>query len=159
MCYRIWILQIAPLVVCLPKNLTSHQLWWNGSDFLLKPSEIWPKEVEILSVAHRDEEVEQRPPTLTVLVKNEEFPILHHSKSLLKILRLTAYWLRLKYNILHKFRHNDPIPMIEEINRALLAEVRLIQQMFFGEDIYWIKNLKSCFMRCERSFSRWAKFI
>jgi len=127
-----------------PREVSDHALWWKGPDFLRKPTDTWPDEGVMTPEARRDEEGEKKPIILITLVKAEECPILNQSENFSKLLRPTAYWLRLKDHFLHKTKFHNPIPTTEEINRALLTQVRWTQQTFFGEEIHQLKNNKTC---------------
>ena len=62
----------------------------------------WPKKAQTTPMNRFEEEVEEKTITLTAVVNEVECALLYQSDNLSKILRLTAYWLRLR-NRLIKF--------------------------------------------------------
>ncbi|XP_008179879.1 uncharacterized protein LOC103308385 [Acyrthosiphon pisum] len=128
-----------------PNRLESHSLWWNGSNFLRQSEHLWPQKLPMSPTNHRDEELEENPITLVVRVKTEECPLLYHSDNFPKILRLTAYWLRVR-NYLSNKRNSmlTTPPTADEIEKAVKAQVQWTQQVAFYDEFCSLDAGKSC---------------
>ncbi|CAI6373892.1 unnamed protein product [Macrosiphum euphorbiae] len=134
-----------------PNRLASHSLWWNGPNFLRQPEHLWPQELPMNPTNHRDEELEENPITLVVRVKTKECPLLYQSDNFPKILRLTAYWLRVR-NYLSNKRTSmlTTLPTAEEIEQAVKAQVRWTQQVAFYDEFCSLEAGKSCSVRLRK---------
>lgn len=134
-----------------PNGLASHSLWWNGPNFLRQPEHLWPQELPMNPTNHREEELEENPVTLVVRVKTEECPLLYQSDNFPKILRLTAYWLRVR-NYLSNKRTSmlTTLPTAEEIEKAVEAQVRWTQQVAFYDEFCSLEAGKSCSVRLRK---------
>lgn len=65
-----------------PINLAKHRLWWNGPNFLLQPERTWPKGITMTPDAKQQEEMEEKPISLVVVVHEEEYPSFRLSSNL-----------------------------------------------------------------------------
>lgn len=134
-----------------PNGLASHSLWWNGPNFLRQPEHLWPQEPPMNPTTHREEELEENPITLVVRVKTEECPLLYQSDNFPKILRLTAYWLRVRNYLVNKRTTMlTTLPTAEEIEKAVEAQVRWTQQVAFYDEFCRLEAGKSCSVRLRK---------
>lgn len=116
-----------------PNDLATHELWWKGPPFLCQPENTWPVESTKQPASCPEEEAEQKQITLLTQTIDEECPILRQSENLPKVLRLTAYWLRIIDRLKKKpIPHWTSPPTVEETDRALKSLIRWTQQVFFA---------------------------
>ena len=98
-----------------------------------------------------EEEIEEKPVTLTAVIKEEEVALLHHSDNLPKILRLTVYLLRFRNRLRAKtFALTTALPTSEETDFALQALVRWTQHVFFADDIKQLDQDRPCSMKLRK---------
>jgi len=109
---------------------------WNGPEFLRHGPSDWPQKIQMSPTDSLEEEIEEKPITLTSIIKEEEVALLHHFDNLLKILRLTVYLIRFRNRLMDKtFALTTALPTSEETDFALQALVRWTQHVFFADDI------------------------
>ncbi|XP_060855155.1 uncharacterized protein LOC132932813 [Metopolophium dirhodum] len=85
-----------------PKELVDHQIWWGGSVFLTQPTNTWPPVTPITCLDKMEHQVEEKQLALLITKPVEECQLLYASAELPKVLRLTAYWLRIRRNLSHQ---------------------------------------------------------
>ncbi|CAI6355671.1 unnamed protein product [Macrosiphum euphorbiae] len=106
-----------------------------GPTFLRQPENTWPVEGTRCPASCPEEEVEQKRITLLTQVVDDECRVLRQSDNLSKVLRLTAYLLRIVDRLRKKtIPHWTSPPTTEETDRALRSLIRWTQQAFF-EDV------------------------
>lgn len=97
-----------------PKDLATHDLWWNGPEFLRHGPSDWPQKIQITPTDYLADEIEE-----------DEVTLLYHSDNLPKILRLTNYLLRFRNRLRNKiFSFTNALPTSEETDFSLQALVR-----------------------------------
>ncbi|XP_050435209.1 uncharacterized protein LOC126842324 [Adelges cooleyi] len=116
-----------------PQQLTNHDLWWKGPTFLCQPKNTWPAQNADSPDSRLEEEAEEKPITLISQVKEEESRLLYQSDNLQKILRLTAYWLRVGDHLLGKPSACIFPPTVAETERSLRSLTRWTQRVFFAD--------------------------
>ncbi|XP_008179517.1 uncharacterized protein LOC103308231 [Acyrthosiphon pisum] len=117
-----------------PNDLATHELWWKGPKFLRQPENTWPVEGTRCPDSCPEEEVEQKRITLLTQVVDDECRVLWQSDNLSKVLRLTAYLLRIVDRLRKKtIPHWTSPPTTEETDRALRSLIRWTQQAFFED--------------------------
>jgi len=129
-----------------PKEIIDHPIWWTGPKFLTQPSETWPQVTTFNTVEPGEHNVEEKPLILLAVQSEEECKLLTSSADLSKVLRLTAYWLRLRRRLAHQpmvFDENKP-PGVQEKNEALLALLRWVQRVHFAEDLKLLTSGRNC---------------
>lgn len=129
-----------------PKEIIDHPIWWTGPKFLTQPSETWPRVTTFNTVEPGEHNVEEKPLILLAVQSEEECKLLTSSADLPKVLRLTAYWLRLRRRLAHQpmvFDENKP-PGVKEKNEALLALLRWVQRVHFAEDLKLLTSGRNC---------------
>lgn len=132
-----------------PRELVDHPIWWSGPSFLYDPVSTWPPPFvsdDTYLEMHRSEE---KPVALLNVRTEEECKLLFASADLSKVLRLTAYWLRLRRVFLHKPQIYDLTsrPGVSEKEDALLDLLRWIQQIHFQDDLIRLNSHKPCSLR------------
>ncbi|XP_050444020.1 uncharacterized protein LOC126847685 [Adelges cooleyi] len=116
-----------------PQQLTNHDLWWKGPTFLCQPKNTWPAQNADSPDSRLEEEAEEKPITLISQVKEEESRLLYQSDNLQKMLRLTAYWLRVGDHLLGKPSACIFPPTVAETERSLRSLIRWTQRVFFAD--------------------------
>jgi len=119
-----------------PKDLVNHPLW-HGPKFLIQPSDTWPPSIPLTRLDHQLHQSEEKLVTLLTAASEEECQLLHSSSELPKVLRLTAYWLRVRKFITHQtssFDHTQR-PGAKEKEEALHALLKWVQRTLFEEDL------------------------
>lgn len=122
-------------------ELISCDLWWNGPPFLLSDESSWPLQKSdnisetVLVTSHETKKSSQVPPT--------EWDLFRRYSNLFKLLRVTAYLLRFKNNVLSRKRkipRNIGHLNICEIDLSLKTLIRLSQRVEFSNDIKCLKT-------------------
>lgn len=129
-----------------PKELVDHAIWWNGPVFLTQPSNTWPSEMPVSILDKKEHQIEEKQITLLAVCSEEECRLLFASGELPKVLRLTAYLLRVRKRLLRQpisFDHTKP-PGVKEMEEALHALVRWVQKIHFSEDLKHLKLGTAC---------------
>lgn len=122
-----------------PEQLLQASNWWEGPQWLKKDEESWSTEGEELSC---DEVPEERKQIMvTVDVKREVVLNYYKFSSLNKLLRVTAYVLRLIYNLrCEKEERVRGTMTAAEINNAKQKVVKLIQEEEFKNEIKALRS-------------------
>lgn len=115
-----------------PSELKMHKLWWNGPKWLGEPHEKWPnanKEFET--------KLEIRPKVITTMniTANESNDLLFSFKTLEKLIKVTAYCLRI-FKVAKEKKNRNSFPVSDLI---LTVEERQNAIRF------WIKNTQNDF--------------
>ncbi|XP_050520046.1 uncharacterized protein LOC126893679 [Daktulosphaira vitifoliae] len=119
-----------------PKGLVSHNLWWTGPSFLHQDSSEWLEESVFSFNSDPEVMIEEKPISLFSQVQETDLRLLYQSENLPKILRLTAYWLRVKNRLRKKpILSVTTLPTTVETDEALRALVRWTQYAFFPDAI------------------------
>lgn len=135
-----------------PSELLTHQLWWNGPEWLHLPSDFWPKP-EFTLVTNQDTlEIKSNP--LNVLVTTEKAK--HNNMDLLekyscfrKLVNVMAYTLRFIHNLQENTRIIGQLSC-KEISSAKLRIFKLIQDSSFKDEIKALKSGTQCSLRLAR---------
>jgi hypothetical protein len=120
-----------------PNELKTLTQWWEGPAFLLKNESEWPQKIEGIK-----NDLEQRKEVKLFTIKTTEnvlLTILDANNCLHKLLRTTAYWLRIIHKVDEKLKYTI---MPYEFERASLVLARCIQQHYFAEEVKQLKSNK-----------------
>ncbi|KAF0714765.1 Integrase catalytic domain-containing protein, partial [Aphis craccivora] len=92
-----------------PSEIVDHPLWWNGPTFLRQPLDNWPQQANMSDTDLVENQSEEKLTTLiasaTTTQLDENCAILYASSELSEVLRLAAYWLRLRQRLGRPPRH------------------------------------------------------
>lgn len=120
---------------CLPKELISFPLWWNGPEWLSLDFEYWPSS-EML-VTPDQETLEERIEPRITLIATQDDHLFKKFSSLSKLVRVTAYARRFAENSLAKLKNIDKKSgylSSSELKIALDCLIKLAQRSYFGDD-------------------------
>ncbi|XP_018371197.1 PREDICTED: uncharacterized protein LOC108766413, partial [Trachymyrmex cornetzi] len=112
------------------KELRDNRLWWHGPQWLTQPEEEWPSQ--------RTDKLEETPElrrevVLTAIADNHISEILKKYSSISKLKRVIAYCMRFGSKLRGE-KKNEELT-IEELERAMLVIVRLVQDQAFKREI------------------------
>lgn len=115
-----------------PQDLLENHNWWNGPEFLYKPSTSWPKNLSNLCTT----EEEKKPKISTNVIGKRPYPELFSRFSKLQtLLRVTALCLRFGNNCRNP-REKITHPLtLSEIGKSLTICVKLTQSIDFCDEI------------------------
>ncbi|XP_068896106.1 uncharacterized protein [Tenebrio molitor] len=122
-----------------PKELMNSDLWWHGPAWLRTPSENWPK-----SYPDQTQSVpEKRKITLVATTATPEFETLTKFSSFSKLQRVIALCLRFIHNCHHKTNKVSGFLTCDELNKARVAILKIIQRQHFNTELTDLKNNKT----------------
>jgi hypothetical protein len=122
-----------------PKELMNSDLWWHGPVWLRTPSENWPK-----SYPDQTQSVpEKRKVTLVATTVTPEFETLTKFSSFSKLQRVIALCLRFIQNCHHKTNKVSGFLTCDELNKARVAILKIIQRQHFNTELTDLKNNKT----------------
>ncbi|XP_018359071.1 PREDICTED: uncharacterized protein LOC108758564 [Trachymyrmex cornetzi] len=112
------------------KELRDNRLWWHGPQWLTQPEEEWPSQ--------KTDKLEETPElrrevVLTAIADNHISEILKKYSSISKLKRVIAYCMRFGSKLRGE-KKNEELT-IEELERAMLVIVRLVQDQAFKREI------------------------
>ena len=116
-----------------PKELVSHDLWWNGPPWLCLPQSEWPSQSVILP----EESEEEKRELCCLIVVRHRNPIvsLHRFSSFTRLKRVTAWVLRFVNNCKRdKAKISSSLTVIE-LTSAESYWISLAQNDFFSREI------------------------
>lgn len=135
----------------LPEQLLTHDLWWHGPEWLLRPTAEWPISPFVSSGSEQLPEFNNKSLTLvsTVSELNLIYNLSQKFTSLNKTLRIIVYILRFLHLIPYEKSHK--IITVRELTTAEIYLIRCIQQFYFLDIYEEIKNkkLRSQFKRLD----------
>lgn len=119
---------------CLPSQLISHSLWWNGPEFLTDRS----FQIPTLNDVQTDVEVILLNALGTV---DKVVSFLPHVSSFYRLKRIVALCLRFVNSGRNRKRFSGPITA-NEIDCAELVILKIVQRESLGKEIETLKNNK-----------------
>ena len=117
----------------LPSELLEHQLWWNGPNWLLKVSTLWPQPIEIPPLENTNEE-RNVCLTTTIYAMEPIIPLNWYSSYYTKRKRVSA-WIRLVNNCHFKSPSQTPCLSVDELSFAERYWLSLSQKEHFASEI------------------------
>ncbi|XP_027849396.2 uncharacterized protein LOC114128975 [Aphis gossypii] len=133
-----------------PSEIVDHPLWWNGPTFLRQPLDTWPQQANMSDTDRAENHSEEKLITLlataTPTQLDENCVILYASSELSKVLRLAAYWLRLRQRLGRppRVQYQTNRPSAQETRDALQALIRWVQHIHFAEDWNCLRQNRPC---------------
>ena len=125
-----------------PQQLSEHKLWWEGPEWLKRPSTDWPNYIPELS---EDVNLEARLPAVHLATAVEKpWDLVERYSSLDKLLRVTARVFR-AVNLFRRKREvgSSLVLTPEELEKALLFWVKQIQKVYFKQEIDLLQREKT----------------
>ncbi|XP_050535012.1 uncharacterized protein LOC126902032 [Daktulosphaira vitifoliae] len=126
---------------CEAKLLNEMQLWWQGPSWLSKDKTEWPSQNNgVLEISSNM--LERKSTTKFIGNVIEEANLLDKFSSLNKILRIMAYCLRFIDIKVHKKLFKTSVINPDELNRANINLIRIVQNNYFAKEISCLINGK-----------------
>lgn len=125
-----------------PDMIGSNVIWWEGPIFLKLEKDQWPSQPTVSP----DEAPERRKTACTATQEQTPFSVDFVSRysSYMKLVRSTAYWLRLKAMLRHQTSPKQhKFLSATEFKRAELAIVGMVQREVFADELKALSEGKS----------------
>ncbi|XP_011860155.1 PREDICTED: uncharacterized protein LOC105557509 [Vollenhovia emeryi] len=118
-----------------PSQLATHNLWWNGPEWLRGPTTTWPT-AAAFSSPDADNEMRPNQATIAVVQPASYWDLLDKHSSLIKLLRITALCRRFISRLKQTANVSIAAPLTpEEICQARLFWSKVVQQSWFLNEI------------------------
>ncbi|XP_060846095.1 uncharacterized protein LOC132925744 [Rhopalosiphum padi] len=130
---------------CCPSKLSSLSLWWFGPKWLIK-NEIEYPVLKTSSNSTKLKIPEAREITISNVCTNtlnDNFSLINHYSSINKLIHVTAYCLRFRYNALHRNSRLTGMLSVEEIKYTRIVIIRCVQKRSFPREIKDLIKLKN----------------
>ncbi|XP_055590945.1 uncharacterized protein LOC129743026 [Uranotaenia lowii] len=118
-----------------PDQIRDDKLWWEGPEWLQLDEGCWPRQTERSSDEHVKKEA-RKTAAHNVIKYDEAFGYYYCKKfsSFIKLIRATAYWIRLKGSLCKNKVVSKGHLSTKELKEAEFAVIRCIQQEAFRDE-------------------------
>ena len=126
-----------------PSKVLSHDLWWNGPEWLRLDPKQWPNQSEFKSVSPLEEANELCSTTCTAIVQSPPLIPFDQFSTFTSLIRMTAWVIRFITNCRSKKRntqaYNNPLS-VRELSQATHYWIKLVQREVWCSEIDAIKK-------------------
>lgn len=118
-----------------PVQLSENSIWWTGPHWLVQPSSVWPKELQLPSNKDNLEECSVHMSNIKINKHHQPWELIHKYSSLQRLVRITAICFR----VIAVFKKQSPslstTPITaEELDDAKTYWIKAIQHSAFSHE-------------------------